>query len=227
MAGESDSSDSWGNLLIDEILIKINQVSGKRSDNRNGNQEHLLVGPKRQKTVKWVSKNVVAKRVVKDLYPKKYTGGNKYLRSAIAPKKDMSAWCAERQANGYGPKIKNSQTRSINSIEKQTNLEIKEEESLAPVKSSEQFPVQTSKTSLIHTTDFIEDKNDFKKEESSEQFPAQESEKSSVLASDIMENSISDKIKFEIPPLSDYNDEGDELKYKQQILEPVKDMTKS
>ena len=65
MAGESDNSDSWGSLLIDEILIKISQVSGKKSDNRYGNQEHLLVDPTRQKTVKRVPKNMVAKKMGK------------------------------------------------------------------------------------------------------------------------------------------------------------------
>ena len=75
------------------------------------------------------------------------------------------------------------------------------------------------KVDLTYNT--IKDKYELKKEESNEQ----ESEKSSVPASDIMENSISDKIKIEIPPLSDYDDEVDELKYKQQILGPVKDIT--
>ena len=79
MAGESDNSDSWGSLLIDAILIKLSQVSGKKSDDRNGNQEHLLVDPKRQKTVKQVPKNMVAKKDGKDLYPKKYTGENNWL----------------------------------------------------------------------------------------------------------------------------------------------------
>ena len=78
------NSDSWGNLLIDEILSKINHVSGKRSENRNGNQEHLLVGSKRPKTVKEVSKNMVAKRVVKDLYPKEYTSDNRFMKSPIS-----------------------------------------------------------------------------------------------------------------------------------------------
>ena len=59
MVEESDNSDSWGNLLIDEILSKINQVSGKRSENRNGNQEHLLIGSTRPKIAKEVSKNMV------------------------------------------------------------------------------------------------------------------------------------------------------------------------
>ena len=90
MVEESDKSDSWGNLLIDEILIKISQVSGKRSDNRNGNQEHLLVGSKRPKTVKEVSKKMVDRKVVKDLYPRAYKGHNKYLKSAIAPKEIMA-----------------------------------------------------------------------------------------------------------------------------------------
>ena len=81
----------------------------KKSDDRYGNQEHL------QKTVRQVPKNMVAKKDRKDLYPKNYTGdnnwmsnpqkykgGNKYMLSAITPKKDMSAWCAERKAKGYG-----------------------------------------------------------------------------------------------------------------------------
>ena len=145
MVEESDKSDSWGNLLIDEILIKISQLSGKKSENRNGNQEHLLVGSTRPKIAKKVSKNMVAKRVVQDLYPRKYTGGNRFLNSDIAHI-SMSAWCRERQILGYGPKIIKSQTRSTDSIEKRAKLKIKDEKYL---KSSEQFPVQTSNTYSI------------------------------------------------------------------------------
>ena len=83
---------------------------------------------------------MVAKKDRKDLYPKNYTGdnnwlsnpqkykgGNKYLISAIIPKKDMSAWCAERKAKGYGPKCKVFQNRTIHSIEDVSDL--KKEES--------------------------------------------------------------------------------------------------
>ena len=64
MVEESDKSDSWGNLLIDEILSKINHVSGKRSENRNGDQEkHLLIGSMRPKIAKEVSKNMVTKKL--------------------------------------------------------------------------------------------------------------------------------------------------------------------
>ena len=45
--------------------------------------------------------------------------------------------------------------------------------------------------------------------------------------SDIMENNFNDKIKIELPPLSDYDDEKDELMFKQQIPEPIKDITSS
>ena len=43
MVEESDKSDSCGSLLINEILSKFNHVSGKKSDNRNDDQDkHLL-----------------------------------------------------------------------------------------------------------------------------------------------------------------------------------------
>ena len=48
-----------------------------------------------------------------------------------------------------------------------------------------------------------------------------------VPKSNIMKDSFNGRIKVEPPPLSDYDDEGDELKYKQQIPEPIKDITKS
>ena len=86
MVEESDSSDSWGSMLINEILIQTSLISGKKSNNRNVDHEHQLVGSKKSKTVKDVSKNMVDKRVVEDLNPKEYTGNNKFLRSAIAPK---------------------------------------------------------------------------------------------------------------------------------------------
>ena len=153
MVEESDKSDSWGNLLIDEILSKINQVSVKRSENRNGNQEHLLIGSTRPKIAKEVSKNMVTKKVVKGLYPKRYKSENKFTSNPPT----ISAWCKERQIKGYGPKIMNSQNRITDSIEKQTNLNIKEDNSL---KSSEQITVQTGKTSSIHPINFIEDNKD-------------------------------------------------------------------
>ena len=45
MSGEPENSDSWGSLLIDGILIKMDQVSGKKSEDRYGDQEHLAIEP--------------------------------------------------------------------------------------------------------------------------------------------------------------------------------------
>ena len=137
MVEESDKSDSWGSLLINEIQSKFNHVSGKKSENRNGDQEHLLIGSTRPKIAKEVSKNMVTKKVVKGLYPKRYKSENKF--TSIPP--TMSAWWKERQIKGYGPKIMNSQ--STDSVEKKTKVEIKDEN---PLKSSEIISVQTSKT---------------------------------------------------------------------------------
>ena len=132
---------------------------------------------------------MVTKRVVKekDLYPR-------FVQSDLAPK-SMSAWCKERQIKGYGPKIIKSQIRSTDSIEKQTKLKIKEEKFL---KSSEQLPVQTSKTSSILPIDFIENKKDLVKVslapvKSVESDPVQvdneeSSKRSSVFTSDILVN---------------------------------------
>ena len=154
MVEESDKSDSWGVELIDEILGKFNHVSGKMSENRNGDQEkHLLIGSTRPKIAKEVSKNMVTKKVVKGLYPNRYKSDNKF--TSIPP--TMSAWCKERQIKGYGPKIMNSQ--STDSIEKKTKVEIKDEN---PLKSSEIISVQTSKTSSILPIDMLENHSESK-----------------------------------------------------------------
>ena len=73
MVEESDKSDSWGSLLINEILSKFNQVSGKKSENHNDDQEeHLLIGSKIPQISNEVSKNMVAKKlVVKGQHPPK------------------------------------------------------------------------------------------------------------------------------------------------------------
>ena len=67
MVEESDTSDSWGDLLINEIInlkSKIYHVSEKKSDIRNDDQDkHLLIGSKRPKVTKEVSKNMVTKKL--------------------------------------------------------------------------------------------------------------------------------------------------------------------
>ena len=75
MVEESDKSDSWGSLLINGILSKIYYVSGKKSEDHNGDQDkHLLTGPTRPKMAKEVSKNMVTEKVVKGQYPNRYSG---------------------------------------------------------------------------------------------------------------------------------------------------------
>ena len=117
MAEESDKSDSWGSLLINEILSKFNQVSGKKSENCNDDQDkHLLIGSMRPKITKEVSKNMVTKKVVKGLYPKRYKSDNKFTSNPPT----MTAWCKERQKKGYGQNVMIS--HSTNSIKKRLKI---------------------------------------------------------------------------------------------------------
>ena len=53
MVEESDKSDSWGSLLINGIMSKLNLVSEKKSDIHTGDQDkHLMTDPMRPKTSK-------------------------------------------------------------------------------------------------------------------------------------------------------------------------------
>ena len=190
MVEESDKSDSRGSLLINEILSKFNHVSGKKSDNHNDDQDkHLLIGSERPKITKEVSKNMVTKKVVNGLHPKRYKSDNKFTSNTPT----MTAWCKERQKKGYGQRIMMSQ--STDSIKKDNEVKIMNVKSL---KDSDQNPVQTSN---VLTTDFIEDKIDLVElslapvksselspaqvgnEKGSETIPAQTDIESSVLSS--------------------------------------------
>ena len=132
---ENYDSDSWGVELIDEIL-------GKFTKNHSGDHgKHLLIGSKRPKIAKEVSKNMVTKKIVRRVRDDRYTSNTP----------SMDTWCRERQIKGYGPKIKNSQSTDF--IEKKINVEIKVEDSL---ESSEIISVQTSKTDMMPSTDSME-----------------------------------------------------------------------
>ena len=62
MVEESDKSDSWGSLLINEILSKFNQMSGKI---HNDDQEkHLLIGSKRPQISNEVSKKRLQRKLL-------------------------------------------------------------------------------------------------------------------------------------------------------------------
>ena len=97
---EQKVSDSWGMELIREILGKFTYVTGQITDDRSGNQDKMSV-----------SKNMVAKKVVKRVRDDRYTS---------PPSMSMDNWCKERQAKGYGPKIAKSCVKD--SIEKEKRL---------------------------------------------------------------------------------------------------------
>ena len=62
MVEESDKSDSWGSLLINEILSKFSQMSGKI---HNDDQEkHLLIGSKRPQISNEVSKKRLQRKLL-------------------------------------------------------------------------------------------------------------------------------------------------------------------
>ena len=67
MVEESDNSDSWGSMLINAILVKSGLISGEKSNNRNVNQEHQLIGSKKPKTVKDASNDLADREVVDNL----------------------------------------------------------------------------------------------------------------------------------------------------------------
>ena len=119
---ENYDSDSWGIELIDEILGKFTNVSGEMSiDHKSDHEKHLLIGSKRPKITKEVSKNVITAKVVRGLYPKRYINDNKFSNNLPS----MSEWCKQRHTKGYSSKIMISQT--TDSIEKETKVEIKDD----------------------------------------------------------------------------------------------------
>ena len=70
MLEDSDNSDSWGTLLMNGILNKFNQMSGKNNDVDHEN--HLLIGSKRPQISKEVSEKMVDKKIImKGQYPPK------------------------------------------------------------------------------------------------------------------------------------------------------------
>ena len=67
---ENYDSDSWGEELISEIIGKFSNMSGDMSiDSNSDHDQHLLIGSKRPKITKKVSKNQATARVVQGLYP--------------------------------------------------------------------------------------------------------------------------------------------------------------
>ena len=93
MLEDSDKSDSWGSILMNGILSKINQMSGKNNDVDHEN--HLLIGSKRPQISKEVSEKMVDKKIImKGQYPpkKRYTGGNKFTADSAPGYAD---WCDE------------------------------------------------------------------------------------------------------------------------------------
>ena len=100
---EKKISDSWGMELMRELLGKFTYVTGQITDDRSGNQDKMNV-----------SKNMVAKKVVRRVRDDRYTS---------PPSISMDNWCKERQAKGYGPKI--AKSRVNDSIEKGKKVEIK------------------------------------------------------------------------------------------------------
>ena len=134
---ENYDSDSWGEELISEILGKFTNMSGDMSIDHNGDHDkHLLIGSKRPKMSKEVSKNLATAKVVRGLYPKRYTNDNKFTTNLPS----IDTWFNQRQTKGYGSKVVLSQP--TDSIEKETKVEIKDDN---PLKSEEINSVQMSK----------------------------------------------------------------------------------
>ena len=102
---EQKVSDSWGMELIREIQGKFTFVTGQITDDRNGNQDKHRLN---------VSKNMVAKKVVRRVRDDRYTS---------PPSISMDNWCKERQAKGYGPKIAKSHVKD--SIEKEKRWKLR------------------------------------------------------------------------------------------------------
>ena len=184
MVEESDKSDSWGSLLINEILSKFNQMSGKI---HNDDQEkHLLIGSKRPQISNEVSKKKVTKKiVVKGQYPpkKRYTGDNKFTH-ASSSERAMSEWCEERQKIGYGHKTVTSQSTDF--TEKEKVIKIMNGNSS---KENAQNSVQPSN---IQATDFIEKEKVIKimKENSSEENVQNFVQPNNIQATDFIEEEI-------------------------------------
>ena len=174
MLEDSDKSDSWGSILMNGILSKINQMSGKNNDVDHEN--HLLIGSKRPQISKEVSEKMVDKKIImKGQYPKKkrYTSVNKFTADS-AP--EYADWCDERQKMGYNHRIdltekkKGIKTNDKKSPEKSQNLvqpckndfiekevEIKVEHDL---KSSDLTNVQKRESSLISYNDTLENSSE-------------------------------------------------------------------
>ena len=143
-------------------------ISGEKSNNRDVNQEHQLVGSKKPKTVKDESKDLGKQKMVEDLNPR-------WDREIIAPKAIIEPWFNKRMSNPQKKKDssnlptdfikkkdnmeRKSQIHSSDSIEKQTDLKINNEVFLAPVKSSKSTPAQVGNEET-HSTDIIENQID-------------------------------------------------------------------
>ena len=132
MLDESDNSDSWGSLLINGILSKINQMSGK-SDN-DDHENNLLIGSMKPRMMNEVPKKVVNKKVtMKGQYPPltllKKKGENKFTPAPI-PEYNVNKfndWCEKRQKLGYAHKTVAS--RSTDFTEKKKVIKIKTKKS--------------------------------------------------------------------------------------------------
>ena len=103
MLEESDNSDSWGSLLINGILNKINQMSGK--NHNDDHENHLVIGSKKPQISHEVPKKMVKKKVImKGQYPQLTllkSGGNKFTPEAVP---DYGDWCDKRQKLHFGQK---------------------------------------------------------------------------------------------------------------------------
>ena len=185
MVEESDNSDSWGSMLINAILVKSGLISGEKSKIHSINQEHQLMGFEKSKTVKDVSNKVVDRKVVDDLKPRRNDDRSDHP--------EFYNWADERMGNFAKTKssnlstdfikkkddmVRNSLIHSSDIIEKQTKLVTKDEESLAPAKSSDsapaqvcnekssdQCPTQTDKNLSVRSTDFIENQIDLEEKD--------------------------------------------------------------
>jgi hypothetical protein len=149
---ENCESDSWGEELISEILGKFTNTSGDMSIDHNGDHDkHLLIGSKRPKMSKEVSKNQATAKVVRGLYPKRYTNDNKFTTNLPS----IDTWFNQRKNKGYGSKI--SLFQPTDSIEKETKVELKDDN---PLNSEELNFVQTSKKPSICPINFMENNKD-------------------------------------------------------------------
>ena len=149
MLDESDNSDSWGSLLINGILSKINQMSGK-SDN-DDHENNLLIGSMKPRMMNEVPKKVVNKKVtMKGQYPPltllKKKGENKFTP---APIPEWPDWCKERQRIGYGQKTVTSQPTDFTGKEKVIKIKNK--------KSSKENVQNLVHPSKSQVSDFIEE----------------------------------------------------------------------